>query len=106
MLALYKKAIGAIRSRLTQNEPDAKSAPGRRSGSPMATDGGANSEEIARLRAIITNTYAAALIDLRTNKGIVGDNARTIAYAIVAKTVNKTTGRNINPDFVKQVVSR
>ena len=45
-----------------------------------------------------------SLIDLRANKGITGDNARTIAYAITAKYVNKTANTRINLDYVKQVI--
>lgn len=99
MLALYKKTAAAVRAHFTHEA--AKAASGSRGAPAVAPT---NSEDIARLKTIITNTYASALIDLRTNKGITGDNARTIAYAITAKNVNAGTGKRINPDFVKQVI--
>ena len=101
MFSTFAKTAAAVRSWLAQEPSFEKATPGNRLGSAVASD---NSEDIARLKTIITNTYAAALIDLRTNKSIIGDNARTIAYAITAKTVGKSMGRRIDPGFVKQVI--
>ncbi len=101
MLAFYKRTAAAVRASFTKKQPVAKPVSGSRARPAVSTT---NIEDIARLKTIITNTYAMALIDLRTNKGITGDNARTIAYAITAKNVNKTANTRINPDYVKQLI--
>ncbi|MEI7606315.1 MAG: hypothetical protein WCJ64_02910 [Rhodospirillaceae bacterium] len=106
MQALYKKTIAAFQSLLTPEKASPADVFGGGNGSTTSKSFDANSEEIARLKAIITNTYTEVLIYLRTNRGVTGDSARTIAYEYVAKVVSKTTGKNISADYVRQVVSR
>ena len=103
MIAHYKKAVASL---LAWRTPLQKSIAGSPDKKISESSFDSNSLEISRLKAIITNTYTEVLIYLRTNKGVTGDRARTIAYEFVAKSVRKSTGRNITADYVRQVVSR
>ncbi|MEI6558390.1 MAG: hemerythrin family protein [Rhodospirillaceae bacterium] len=78
-------------------------APGRRGGGAAVrpADGG---EDGASLKTIIVNSYAATLLNLKASKGITGETAKQVAYEVVAKVVNKATGKKINAEFVKQII--
>ena len=98
-------------------------APTRRSGDssgarPMSSHGGGGgggggarrappsktSEDGANLRTIIVNTYAAALLDLKVSRGMTGEGAKNVAYEVTARAINKTVGKKINGEFVKQII--
>ncbi len=74
---------------------------------PNRTDdrkAGNGGDDGASIKTIIVNSYASALLDLRASKGITGERAKTVAYEIVARAVNKATGKKISADFVKQII--
>ncbi len=103
MLAQYKKAVAAL---MSWRAPAPKNISSRTNSSLTSGAFANNSEGTARLNAVIANTYTEILIYLRTNKGVTGDSAKAIAYEFVTKSVNKTTGRKIDTDYVRSVVTR
>jgi len=76
-------------------------APGRQGGGAGKSSGG---DSGANLKTIIVNTYAAALMDLKVSRGMTGEGAKTVAYEVTARAVNKATGKKITGDFVKQII--
>ena len=86
-------------------------AAGRRGGSapsasPKANDGGSGGGGDAgdSLKSLIVSSYAATLLNLKSSKGLTGDGAKNVAYEVVARAINKTTGKKISAEFVKQIL--
>ena len=102
MLAQYKKAVAALLSWRNPVSKNVSSSANSFLNSDLFSN---NGEGTARLNAIISNTYTEVLIYLRTNKGVTGDSAKLIAFEFVAKSVRKSTGRNIDAEYVRRVVS-
>ena len=75
---------------------------GRRGGAPQS--GKSGDDAGANLKTIIVNTYAAALLDLKISRGMSGEGAKSVAYEVVAKAVNKSIGKKISAEFVKQII--
>ena len=73
------------------------------SSAPTGKDAGSNEDGI-NLKTIIVNTYSSTLLSLTVNKGLRGDGAKNVAYVVVAKAVNKATGKNMSAEFVKQII--
>ena len=102
---IRKPAVAARRSTDPVNRPAPPTAHGP--GSHRGDSGpapGKTSEDGVNLKTIIVNTYAAALLDLKVSRGMTGEGAKNVAYEIVARAVNKTTGKKINGEFVKQMI--
>ena len=84
-------------------------AAGRRGGSsppatPQAASGGGGGDAGDSLKSLIVSSYAATLLNLKSSKGLTGDGAKNVAYEVVARAINKTTGKKISAEFVKQIL--
>ncbi len=94
---IRKPAVTAVRRSADVGRPFAPTAIGGagRGGAghaaPAKAAGG--SEDGSTLKTIIVSSYASALLDLRVSKGITGDRAKSVAYEIVARAVNKAVGK-------------
>ena len=99
---IRKPAVAARRSTDPVNRPAPPTTHGHRgdSGPPP----GKTSDDGINLKTIIVNTYAATLLDLKISRGMTGEGAKNAAYEVVARAVNKTTGKKINGEFVKQII--
>ena len=96
---IRKPAVATRRS----SEPAFRPPPSGRMGAPLLSSSKGD-DAAANLKTIIVNTYAAALMDLKISRGLTGDRAKTVAYEVTARAVNKTTGKKISGDFVKQII--
>ena len=65
---------------------------------------GKTGDDGVNLRTIIVNTYTATLLDLKISRGMTGEGAKNVAYEVTARVINKSVGKKINGDFVKQII--
>ena len=98
---IRKPAVAARRSTDPVNRPPPTAYGHRGDSGPAPSKAG---DDGVNLKTIIVNTYAATLLDLKISRGMTGEGAKNAAYEVVARTVNKATGKKISGEFVKQII--